>query len=80
MPVLFLGFVNTGVGCYLYFSSLGALSALSVAIVGYLEPLSALSFSAIFLHERLSFLQVIGAVLILGSACVGEIFGNRTHT
>jgi drug/metabolite transporter (DMT)-like permease len=80
MPVLFLGFVNTGFGCYLYFSSLGALSALSVAIVGYLEPLSALSFSAIFLHERLSFLQVIGAVLILGSACVGEIFGNRTHT
>jgi drug/metabolite transporter (DMT)-like permease len=80
VPVLFLGFVNTGFGCYLYFSSLGALSALSVAIVGYLEPLSALSFSAIFLHERLSFLQIIGAVLILGSASFGEIFGNRTHT
>ena len=80
MPVLFLGLVNTGFGCYLYFSSLSLLSALSVAIVGYLEPLSTLSFSGIFLHERLSFLQIIGAVLILGSACLGEIFGNRTHT
>jgi drug/metabolite transporter (DMT)-like permease len=80
MPVLFLGLVNTGFGCYLYFSSIGVLSALSVAIVGYIEPLSALSFSAIFLHERLSFIQIIGAVLILGSACLGEVFGNRTYT
>ena len=65
-PVLFLGIVNTGIGCYFYFSSIGRLPAGSVAVCGYLEPLSALIFSAFFLRERLSAVQLLGAVRILG--------------
>lgn len=72
-PVLFLGIVNTGIGCYFYFSSIGRLPAGSVAVCGYLEPLSALIFSAFFLRERLSAVQLLGAVLILGGAVVGEL-------
>lgn len=72
-PVLFLGIVNTGIGCYFYFSSIGRLPAGSVAVCGYLEPLSALIFSAFFLRERLSSVQLLGAVLILGGAVVGEL-------
>jgi drug/metabolite transporter (DMT)-like permease len=34
-PVLLLGIVNTGIGCYLYFSSIQHLPAQSVAIFGY---------------------------------------------
>lgn len=48
-PILLLGIVNTGIGCYLYFSSIGDLPVQTVAILGYLEPLSALFFSAAFL-------------------------------
>ncbi|HHY05567.1 MAG TPA: DMT family transporter [Clostridia bacterium] len=71
--------VNTGIGCYFYFSSIQNLSAQSVAICGYLEPLSALIFSAIFLQERLTSLQIIGAILILGGAVFGEWFqSNKT--
>lgn len=77
-PILFLGIVNTGIGCYLYFSSIGQLSAGSVAICGYLEPLSALILSTIFLQERLIPMQVVGAVLILGGAAFGEYFSNKT--
>ena len=76
-PVLLLGFVNTGVGCYLYFSSMQRLPAQSVAICGYLDPLSALVFSAVFLAERLTPEQMIGAALILGGAAFGECFGRK---
>lgn len=77
MPVLLLGIVNTGIGCYFYFSSIGDLQVQTVAILGYLEPLSALFFSAALLGETLGFLQLIGAVLILGGAAFGELFHRK---
>lgn len=73
-PVLFLGIVNTALGCYLYFSSIQDLSACSVAICSYIEPLSALLFSALFLGERLSFIQIIGAICIIGGAAFAESY------
>ena len=74
IPILLLGIVNTGIGCYFYFSSIGDLPVQTVAICGYLEPLSALFFSAAFLGESLNFVQIVGAVLILGGAAFGELF------
>ena len=74
LPILFLGFINTGIGCYLYFSSIGHLPVHTVSICGYLEPLSAVIFSAMFLNERLSTVQVAGVILILGGAIFGELF------
>nr|WP_315019591.1 DMT family transporter [uncultured Aminipila sp.] len=74
MPILLLGVVNTGIGCYLYFSSIGGLPVQTVSICGYLEPLSALIFSAAILGEKLSPVQIVGAVLILGGAAFGELF------
>lgn len=71
--ILVLGVVNTGIGCYLYFSSIGHLPVSRVAIVGYLEPLSAVVFSVIFIHEILSITQVFGAALILAGAGLSEI-------
>lgn len=77
LPILLLGIVNTGVGCYFYFSSIGDLPVQTVAILGYLEPLSALFFSAAFLKESLSILQLAGAALILGGAAFGEFFQQK---
>jgi drug/metabolite transporter (DMT)-like permease len=77
-PILFLGVVNTGIGCHFYFSSIGELPVQTVAICGYLEPLSALIFSAAFLGETLSVMQIVGAILILGGAAFGELF-VRNH-
>jgi drug/metabolite transporter (DMT)-like permease len=74
MPVLILGIVNTGIGCYFYFSSIGDLPVQTVSICGYLEPLSALIFSAALLGEKLSPLQIAGVVLILGGAAFGEMY------
>lgn len=77
MPILLLGVVNTGVGCYFYFSSIDDLPVQTVSICGYLEPLSALIFSAAILGERLNTLQIAAAVLILGGAMFGELFGIK---
>ena len=71
-PILLLGLLNTGIGCYFYFSSIGHLPVQTVAICGYLEPLSAVVFSFLFLKETMLPLQLAGAVLILGGAILGE--------
>ena len=75
--ILILGLINTGLGCYLYFSSLGGLPVQTVSIIGYLEPLAAVVFSAVFLQEILSPLQVAGAVCIIGGALFAEIRWRR---
>ncbi len=71
-PLVFLGLVNTGLGCYLYFSRLDKIPVQSVSILGYLEPLSAVFMSVIFLNESLVLLQIIGALLILTGAIYSE--------
>lgn len=77
IPILFLGIVNTGIACYLYFSSMQKLPAQSVAICSYTDPLSALVFSALILHEHLTVVQLVGACLILGGAAFGELYTGK---
>jgi drug/metabolite transporter (DMT)-like permease len=77
LPILVLGLVNTGFGCYLYFSSIGRLPVQSVAICGYIEPLTAVLLSAALLGERLGPWQTLGAFLILGGAAAGEALSLR---
>jgi drug/metabolite transporter (DMT)-like permease len=74
VPILILGIFNTGLGCYFYFSSIGNLPVQTVAICGYLEPLSAVIFSVLFLQECMSKIQIIGAVFIIGGAAFGELY------
>ncbi len=70
--ILILGLLNTGIGCYFYFSSIGNLPVQTVAICGYLEPLSAVIFSVLILKEVMFPIQIIGAVFIIGGAIIGE--------
>ena len=71
--IAIIGFINTGLAYLLYFSGLQKLSGQSVALISYLDPVSALLFSALLLHEVMTPVQVIGAVLIIGGAMFGEI-------
>lgn len=75
--ILMLGVVNTGIGCYLYFSSFGGLSAQTVAILGYLEPLSAVFCAFLFLDETMQWVQVLGSVLIVCGAFAGTMLVRR---
>ena len=80
IPILILGIFNTGIGCYFYFSSIGNLPVQTVAICGYLEPLSAVIFSVLLLNESMTLVQVFGAALILGGAAFGELFRARNRS
>lgn len=76
IPIIWIGLLNTGLGCYFYFSSLSSLPAQTVAVIGYLEPLSAVFFSVLILKERMLLLQIVGSILIL----IGAILVNiRSH-
>lgn len=71
--LLVVGIVHTGIAYVLYFGSMDGLRVQSVAILSYIDPVSALLFSAILLQEPLSLLNIIGAVMIIGSAVVSEL-------
>ncbi len=71
--VLIIGFVNTGLAYYMYFSALQKLPAQTSSLISYIDPLTALMVSALFLGERLGAVQLLGAALILGGACLGEL-------
>ena len=77
LPILILGLTNTGLGCYLYYTSIGRLPAQQVALFGYLEPLSSVFYSALLLHETLARFQIFGGLLIVGGAFFGELYKER---
>ena len=66
--LLLLGIVHTGLAYALYFSALPRLDSTTAAFSSYLDPVSAIFFSVIFLHEQLNAIQLVGAVLILGTS------------
>ena len=69
--------VHTGVGYWLYFSALPALSWQTAATFCYIDPVSAIFFSALFLGEQPGLWQLAGAALILGAAFGGEWWRDR---
>ncbi len=77
--ILCIGLVNTGLGCFMYFSSMGELPVTRVAVCGYLEPLSAVVLSALLLGEPMTAANVFGAALILGGALFSEL-GDKLLT
>ena len=70
--LLIVGLVHTGIAYALYFGSVDGLQAQTVAILSYLDPITALVLSAIVLHEKMTVYGIIGAVLIIGAAVIGE--------
>lgn len=70
--VLLVGIVHTGITYALYFGSMQRLKAQTVAVMSYIDPVFALLLSAAVLHESLTPLGIVGAVLIIGSAIISE--------
>lgn len=75
-----IGLINTGLAYLLYFTGLQKLPGQSVALISYIDPVSALVFSALFLHEAMTPVQILGAVLIIGGAVFGELHGKRQES
>ena len=78
--VLFVGVVHTGIAYALYLGSMDGLRAQTIALFSYVDPVTAILLSALILHERMTFFGVLGAVLVLGSTVVSEVWlSGETH-
>ena len=75
--LLVAGIVHTGVAYALYFGSMEALSAQTVALYGYIDPAVAILLSTLLLRETLGMSGVIGAVLILGATLLSELGSGK---
>ena len=71
--LVIVGIVHTGIAYTLYFGSIGSLSAQSIALFSYLDPVIAVLLSALLLKEPMSIYNIIGSILILGSALYSEL-------
>lgn len=70
--IVILGVIHTGFAYLLYFPSLKDVKAQAIAIISYLDPISAIFISAIFLKEPMTTTQLLGGVFILSSAYINE--------
>lgn len=75
--LLIVGTVHTGLSYFLYFGSMNKLSSQTLATFSYIDPVVAIILSAVILKEGLDLFNVIGAVLILGSAIISECSFKR---
>lgn len=70
--LLIVGLFHTGITYCMYFSSLKELKGQEAAILSYIDPLTAVLVSVLFLGEALSPVQAVGGILILGFALWNE--------
>ncbi|WP_042460145.1 DMT family transporter [Neobacillus dielmonensis] len=70
--ILILGIIHTGLAYFLYFTSIQELKGQTIAVLSYIDPISAVIFAAIFLNESMTWIQIIGGILILGSTFISE--------
>ncbi|SNT92751.1 rarD protein [Aristaeella hokkaidonensis] len=70
--LLVVGVIHTGFAYVLYFGSMDGLKAQSIAMLSYIDPVTALLLSALVLREPLSAAGVVGAIMILFSAILAE--------
>lgn len=71
--LLVVGILHTGIAYTMYFGSMKDLNAQTVAIFSYLDPVIAIILSALLLKETMTPANIIGSVLILGSALYSEL-------
>lgn len=78
--LILLGIVHTGVVYILFFSAIGRLPAQTSSVLSYVDPVTAVLCSAVFLMEPMDPLQMIGTVLILASSIAGETGQGKSKT
>lgn len=71
--LLFLGIAMTALTYIFYFTNIVRIPTQTAAIFSYGDPIVAVIVSVLFMHEPITIYGIIGAVLVIGAAIVGEI-------
>ncbi len=71
--LLLLGVFYTGFAYLLYFAGMEGLRTQTIAVISYVDPVTAMFASTLLLGEPLSARGIAGAALIIGSAIVSQL-------
>jgi drug/metabolite transporter (DMT)-like permease len=75
-----IGIVHTGISYLLYFTAIRKLSGQTIAVFSYTDPISAIILSSIIFSEKMTLLQIIGGILILGATFLSEFADRKKET
>ncbi|WP_077617007.1 DMT family transporter [Bacillus sinesaloumensis] len=75
--LLIVGMIHTGLAYLLYFSVLKKLKGQTIAVLSYIDPISAVLLAAVILNENMNVVQMVGGILILGSTFISEVNWRR---
>lgn len=67
-----MGVLHTGIAYAVYYSSLRRLRADTVAVLGYIDPLTSVALSVLVLGEPLTASTAAGGIMILGASFIGS--------
>ncbi len=67
-----VGVIHTGIAYLLYFPSIKDVPGQTIAILSYLDPITAIVASFIFLKESMGVFQILGGILILLTSYINE--------
>jgi len=70
--LLVIGIIHTGIAYLMYFTALRQLDGQTIAILSYIDPISAVIFASVIFSEPMSLQQMLGAVLVLGAGLASE--------
>lgn len=70
--LLILGVIHTALAYYLFYTSIEYLKAQRVAILSFIDPLTAVILGAIVFSEGINVIQVIGGLLILSGTVLSK--------
>lgn len=75
--LIFVGIVHTGIAYKLYFGAVPYVEGQTIALLSYIDPVITIILAAIVLGEPITIYSIAGAILILGSTMVSELFGKK---
>ena len=78
--MLLVSLTHTAIPYALYFGAMVRLPTQTVALMSYLDPITALLLSALVLHAPLSPAGLAGAALVLGATLLSELWERKKPT
>lgn len=73
--ILILGLVHTAFGLSLYFSAMNDVKGQNIALLSYIDPISAVIWGVLIFQDNISAFHIAGGILIL----VSTYFGSRSE-
>jgi len=77
--LLVVGVLHTGIGFVFYFSGIKNLTGQTIAVLCYIDPISAIIMSNLFFKEQLTAIQILGGILILGATSLKEFDYKKVY-